>query len=125
MIRKKTILKVGDNSGAKKVRCIKILGGFKRQYANLGDIIIVTILELRNRSKKTSKVKIKEIYKALIIRTKIGYKKKNGIKQKFEYNYVTLINKQGNPIGTRVIGPTPRYLKKNFRKFTNIAPLVI
>lgn len=125
MIQQRTVLRVKDNSGAKKVRCIKVLGGFKRQYAILGDIIIVSILELRNRSKKTSKVKVKEIYKALIIKTKIGYKKKNGIRQKFGSNCVTLINKQGNPIGTRIIGFMPKYFRKKFQKFTNIASTII
>ena len=76
MIQQKTILKVFDNSGAKTVRCIKVLGGFKKRYASLGDIIVVSVQKLRNRSKKTSKVKKKEVYKALVLRTKILYKKK-------------------------------------------------
>lgn len=125
MIRQKTILRVSDNSGAKKVKCIKVLGGFKRQYAKLGDIIVVTIIELRNKSKKTSKVKKKEIYKALIVRTKLENKKKTGMRQKFVRNRAVLINKHGNPIGTRIIGPLPKFLKKEFRKFTNIAASVV
>jgi large subunit ribosomal protein L14 len=70
MIQQQSILKVSDNSGAKTVRCLKILGGFKKKYARLGDIIIVSVQQLRNKSKKTSKVKKREVYKALILRTK-------------------------------------------------------
>lgn len=70
MIQQQSILKVSDNSGAKTVRCLKVLGGFKKKYAKLGDIIIVSVQQLRNKSKKTSKVKKREIYKALILRTK-------------------------------------------------------
>ena len=70
MIQQQSILKVSDNSGAKTVKCLKVLGGFKKKYARLGDIIIVSVQQLRNKSKKTSKVKKREIYKALILRTK-------------------------------------------------------
>ena len=70
MIQQQSILKVSDNSGAKTVKCLKVLGGFKKKYAKLGDIIIVSVQQLRNKSKKTSKVKKREIYKALILRTK-------------------------------------------------------
>ena len=70
MIQQQSILKVSDNSGAKIVRCLKVLGGFKKKYARLGDIVIVSVQQLRNKSKKTSKVKKREIYKALIVRTK-------------------------------------------------------
>lgn len=122
MIQQKTILRVSDNSGAKTVRCIKILGGFKKKYAKLGDIIVVSIQQLRNKSKNLSKVKKKEVYRALIIRTKSGYKKKNGFHSKFFENAVVLINKQGNPISTRIIGPVPRILKKKkFQKFVSIS----
>jgi large subunit ribosomal protein L14 len=73
MIQQQSVLKVSDNSGAKIVRCLKVLGGFQKKYAKLGDVIIVAVQQLRNKSKKTSKVKPREIYKALIIRTKIRY----------------------------------------------------
>jgi large subunit ribosomal protein L14 len=73
MIQQQSILKVSDNSGAKTVKCLKVLGGFKKKYAKLGDIIIVSVQQLRNKSKKTSKVKKREIYKALILRTKNRY----------------------------------------------------
>jgi large subunit ribosomal protein L14 len=122
MIQQQTILKVSDNSGAKTVRCIKVLGGFKKKFASLGDIIVVSVQKLRNKLKTISKVKKKEIYKALIIRTKVFSKKKNGFYIKFQENSVALINKQGNPVGTRIIGPIPKILKKKqFQKFVSIS----
>lgn len=122
MIQQKTILKVFDNSGAKTVRCIKVLGGFKKKYASLGDIIVVSVQKLRNKSKKTSKVKKKEVYRALIIRTKTSYRKKDGSTIIFEENSVALMTKQGNPVGTRIIGPLPKLLKKRkVQKFLSIS----
>jgi len=122
MIQQQTTLKVSDNSGAKTVRCIKVLGGFKKKYAKLGDIVVVSIQKLRNKLKKTSKVKKKEIYKALIIRTKTHSKKNNGFNTVFNENSVVLINSQGNPVGTRIIGPLSKKLKtKNFQKFISIS----
>jgi large subunit ribosomal protein L14 len=113
MIQQKTILKVFDNSGAKTVRCIKVLGGFKKKYASLGDIIVVSV----------QKLKKKEVYRALIIRTKTPYKKKDGSTIIFNENSVALMNKQGNPIGTRIIGPLPKlFLKKRkVQKFLSIS----
>jgi Ribosomal protein L14 len=78
MIQQQTILKVSDNSGAKSAKCIKVLGGFKKQFAKLGNVIIVSIKELRNKSRKTSKVKKGEVYKALIIKTKAKQTSKDG-----------------------------------------------
>lgn len=122
MIQQQTILKVADNSGAKTVKCIKVLGGFKRNFAYLGNIIIVSVRQLRNRSKATSKVQKGEIYKALIVRTKTKTKQKDGLTIFFKNNYVSLINKQGNPIATRIIGPIPKSLKKKkFMKFASIS----
>jgi large subunit ribosomal protein L14 len=122
MIQQQTILKVSDNSVAKTVRCIKVLGGFKKKYAELGDIIVVSIQNLRNKLKTNSKVKKKEVYRALIIRTKIGIKKKDGSAILLNENSVVLINKQGNPIGTRIVGPIPRNLKKKkLQKFFSIS----
>lgn len=120
MIQQETILKVRDNSGAKSVKCIKVLGGFKRKYAYIGDTIIVSIRQLRNRSKITSKVKEGEIYKALIIKTKKTYKKKDGSTILLGKNLVTLINNKGNPIATRVASCIPKHLRKknNLRLFT-------
>jgi large subunit ribosomal protein L14 len=122
MIQQQTLLKVADNSGAKTAKCIKVLGGFKRKFAYLGNIIIVSIHQLRNKSKTTSKVQRGEIYKALIIRTKTKAKRKDGSSVFFKNNCVSLINKQGNPIATRIVGPIPKNLKKkNFMKFTSIS----
>ncbi len=118
MIQQETILKVADNSGAKTVKCIKVLGGFKKRYANLGDVIIVSVRQLRNKSKKTSKVLKGGVFRALVIRTKNKYKKKDGSLFSLQENSVVLINKQGNPIGTRILGPIPKILKKKkFMKF--------
>lgn len=122
MIQQRTILKVSDNSGAKTVRCLKVLGGFKKKYARLGDIIVISVQQLRNKSKKTSKVKKKEIYKALIIRTKTKSRNKTGYEKNFKENAVALLNKQGNPVGTRILGPMSRNLKKkNLQKFISIS----
>nr|YP_010119672.1 ribosomal protein L14 [Pseudo-nitzschia cuspidata]QRC12164.1 ribosomal protein L14 [Pseudo-nitzschia cuspidata] len=122
MIQQQTILKVADNSGAKTVKCIKVLGGFKKRYARLGDIIVVSVQQLRNKSKKTSKVLKGGVFRALVIRTKTQYKKKDGSSFALSENSVTLINKQGNPIGTRILGPIPKILKKKkFMKFVSLS----
>jgi large subunit ribosomal protein L14 len=122
MIQQQTLLKVSDNSGAKTAKCIKVLGGFKRKFACLGNIIIVSICQLRNKSKTTSKVQKGEIYKALIIRTKIKTRLKDGSLVFFKNNCISLINKQGNPVATRIVGPIPKSLKKKkFMKFTSIS----
>lgn len=122
MIQPQTILKVADNSGAKTVRCIKVPGGFKKKIAKLGDIVIVSVQKLRNRSKRTSKVKKKEVCRALIIKTKTAHRKTSGLALSFNENAVVLINKQGNPIGTRIIGPISRTLqRKSLQKFVSLA----
>ena len=122
MIQHQSILKVSDNSGAKKVKCIKILGGLKKKYANIGDIIVVSIKKLRNKQKKSSKVKKKDVYKALVIKTKTELKKKNGFSMLLNENSVILLNKQKNPIGTRVAGFLPKILKKKkFQKIFSIS----
>lgn len=122
MIQQETILKVADNSGAKTVRCIKILGGFKKKKVSLGDIIVVSIQDLRNKFKETSKVRKKEVYKALLLRIKISQKAKNGFETSFQENAVALLNKQGNPIGSRIAGPISKKLKKKkYSKFASIS----
>jgi large subunit ribosomal protein L14 len=122
MIQQQTILKVADNSGAKTVKCIKVLGGFKKRYANLGDIIVVSVQQLRNKSKKTSKVLKGGVFRALVIRTKTPYKRRDGSAFFLNENSVTLLNKQGNPIGTRILGPIPKTLKKKkFMKFVSLS----
>lgn len=112
-----TVLKVVDNSGAKTVRCFKVTGGFKKKVAKLGEIIIVSVQKLRNKQKKIIKIKKGEIYRALIVRTKVGYFQKDGSQTLLYENSVILLNKQNNPIGTRVLGPLPKFLnKKRFQK---------
>jgi large subunit ribosomal protein L14 len=112
MIQQQTILKVMDNSGAKTVKCIKVLNGFKRRFAILGDTIVVSVQKLRNKARYTSKVKKGEVHKAIIIRTKNKTMKKDGTTTFFQSNAVSLINKQGKPIASRIIGPLPKILKK-------------
>ena len=131
MIQQESVLKVADNSGAKTVKCIKVLGGYKKKTAKLGDLIITSIKELRNKSKITSKVKKGEIYKAFVIRTGKSFRKKDGsdissMKTARHKNSVILINKKGNPIGTRITEPIPLKLKKKqFLKFIKISPGLI
>ena len=122
MIQQQTKLKVSDNSGAKIVKCIKVLGGFKKKFSCIGETVVVSVMELRNKSKITSKVIKGSVHKALIVRTKKSRKTKDGSYFFFNDNAVCLINKQNNPVGTRVIGPTPKFLKKGkFSKFSNIS----
>ena len=122
MIQQETILKVADNSGAKTVKCVKVLGGFKRRYANLGDIVVVSVQQLRNKSKSTSKVLKGGVFRALVVRTRKKYKKRDGSLFLLEENAVALISKQGNPIGTRILGPIPKTLKKKkFMKFISLS----
>ena len=122
MIQQQTILKVSDNSGAKTVKCIKVLGGFKKRYATLGDIIVVSVQQLRNKSKKTSKILKGGVFQALVIKTKTAYKKKDGSLIFLQENSVALINKQGSPIGTRILGPVSKSLKKKkLIKFISLA----
>lgn len=121
MIQQQTIVKVSDNSGAKTAKCIKVLGGFKRKYAYVGDIVVVSIQKLKNKS-GTSKVKKGEVYKALIIKTKMKTKKKDGTLSNFDYNSVSLMNKQLNPLGTRIVGPVSKKLKQHkYMKFASIS----
>lgn len=113
MIQQQTILKVSDNSGAKLVKCIKVLGGFRRKFAKVGDVIVVSVFKLRNKSRFNSKVKKGEVYKALILKTKKINSKKSGMSNTLSDNSVCLINKQGKPVATRVFGKVSRELKKH------------
>lgn len=122
MIQQQTILKVADNSGAKTVKCIKVLGGFKRKYAYVGDIVVVSIQKLKNKAKTTSKVKKGEVYRALVVRTKNAVKRKDGSYINFNGNSVSLLTKQQTPVGTRIIGPVSKKLKnKKYAKFASIS----
>ncbi len=122
MIQQQTILRVTDNSGAKTVKCIKVLNGFNRRVAILGDIIIVSVQKLRNKARITSKVKKGEVHRAIIVRTKNKIVKKDGTILFFKSNAVSLINKQGKPIASRIIGPVPKILKKKKKlKFATLS----
>lgn len=112
MIQPRTILNVVDNSGAKKVRCIKVLGGFKKKNAKTGDIIVVSVQQLRAKNRQYSKLHKRDVVRALIIKSKKKILKSNGTYTKLDKNNVILINKQGNPIGTRILGSMPKFLKK-------------
>ena len=114
MIQVGTVLNVIDNSGAKKVICIKVMPGCKRRYAFIGNLIMISIRNLRTKRKATSKVKKGEIYKALVVRTKNCIRKFSGENIKFFENSVVLLNKQNKFIGTRIFGALPisfRYTK--------------
>ena len=123
MIQQQTILKVYDNSGAKKVKCIKTLGGFKKKIARLGDIVVVSIKYLRNKSKKISKVKKGEVHRALLLHTKSKQTNKDGSTFFSDINSVCLINKQFKPVGSRILGPVTKNFKKKgkYSKFSNIS----
>lgn len=123
MIPMQAVLEVADNSGAKKVMCIKVLGGSHRMFAGVGDIIIVSIKE----AIPTGKVKKAEIHRALIVRTRKVINRPDGSNIKFDTNAVVLLNKQDEPIGTRVFGPVPReeLRAKKFLKILSLAEEVL
>lgn len=126
MIQHKTILKVVDNSGAKLAKCIKVLGGLRKKVAKLGDVLIVVVKEIRSKSKQKSKVKKKEVYNGILVRTKKSHNKLTGFIIKFNQNAVVLVNKQGNIVGNRIIGPIPNKLSKNtLQKLIAISSVVL
>lgn len=122
MIQVESTLEVADNSGAKRVACIKVLGGSKRRYASVGDIIMVSIKDAMPHSK----VKKGEVMQAVIVRTKKEVRRVDGSYIKFDTNAAVLLSKQGEPIGTRIFGPVARELRgKNFMKIVSLAPEVL
>ena len=122
MIQEHTILKVADNSGAKKVKCIKVLGGFKKRFSKQGSVIVVSVKELRNKAKSLSKVKKGSVHRALILRTKSKQIFKDGSSIFFKNNSVSLMNKQGKPLASRIVGPVTKNIKKGkYSKFANLA----
>jgi large subunit ribosomal protein L14 len=122
MIQVTTNLEVADNSGARVVKCIKVLGGSRRRYAELGDIIVVSIKE----AMPTSKVKKGETARAVVVRTARGFQRSDGSYIKFDTNSAVLINKDKEPIGTRIFGPVARELRaKKFMKIISLAPEVL
>lgn len=122
MIQTESVLVVADNSGAKVVQCIKVLGGSRRRYAHVGDIIVVTVKE----AMANSKVKKGEKARAVIVRCKQEHRRPDGSYIKFDENSAVLINPQGEPIGTRIFGPVARELRgKKFMKIVSLAPEVL
>ncbi len=122
MIQQQTILVVADNSGAKKVMCIKVLGGSKRRYATIGDVIVVSIREAIPQAK----VKKGEVARAVIVRTAREVQRPDGSYIRFDGNSAVLINKDLEPIGTRIFGPVARELRaRKFMKIISLAPEVL
>lgn len=122
MIQVESKLEVADNSGAKQVRCIKVLGGSRRRYAGLGDVIVVSVIECL----PNTKVKKGEIARAVVVRTKQEHRRADGSYIKFDANSAVLITKDKEPIGTRIFGPVARELRaKRFMKIVSLAPEVL
>lgn len=122
MIQMTSVLDVADNSGAKKVYCIKVLGGSRRRYASIGDVVIVSIRE----AIPGAKVKKGEVARAVIVRTRRELARSDGSFIKFDGNSAVLINKENEPIGTRIFGPVARELRaKRFMKIISLAPEVL
>ncbi len=122
MIQMQSKLFVADNSGARKIQCIKVLGGSKRRSASIGDIIVVSIKDAIPRAK----VKKGDVYKAVIVRTSKDFKRKDGSAIRFDKNAAVLLDKQEEPIATRIFGPVTRELRsKKFMKIISLAPEVL
>lgn len=122
MIQQETRLKVADNSGAKEVLCMKILGGSKKKYATVGDVIVAVV----KKAAPNMGVKKSEVVKAVVVRTAKEIKRKDGSTIKFDDNAAVIINNQNNPKGTRIFGPVARELRdKQFMKIISLAPEVI
>ena len=122
MIQMQTNLDVADNSGARRVMCIKVLGGAKRRYAGVGDVIVVSVKEAIPRGR----VKKGDVLRAIVVRTAQGIARKDGSVIRFDKNAAVIVNKQSEPIGTRIFGPVPRELRaKNHMKIISLAPEVL
>ena len=122
MIQQQTMLDVADNSGAKRVMCIKVLGGTKRKYATIGDVIVVAVKE----ALPNTNVKKGDVARAVIVRTKRELNRQDGSYIKFDGNSAVLVSKEGEPVGTRIFGPVARELRgKKFMKIISLAPEVL
>lgn len=122
MIQLRTVLEVADNSGAKKVQCIKVLGGTGRRYASVGDIIVVAVKE----SEPQSPIKKGEVKKAVVVRTRKELRRADGSYIKFDSNAAVLVNDAREPVGSRIFGPVARELRaKRFLKILSLAPEVL
>ena len=122
MIQMQTVLDVADNSGAKRIQCIKVLGGSKRRYAHVGDVIKVSVKDAIPRGK----VRKGEVYNAVVVRTRKGVRRNDGSLIRFDGNAAVLLNSRLEPIGTRIFGPVTRELRTNrFMKIISLAPEVL
>jgi len=122
MVQLRSMLEVADNSGAKRVQCIKVLGGSRRRYARLGDIIVVSVKE----ALPNSNIKKGTVTKAVVVRTKKEQRRLDGSYIRFDQNAAVLINAEGEPVGTRIFGPVARELRwKEFTKIISLAPEVL
>ncbi len=122
MIQTETRLKVADNSGAKELLCIRILGGTSRKYANIGDVIVCAVKE----ASPGGMVKKGDVVKAVVVRTKKGARRDDGSYVKFDQNAAVVIKEDKNPVGTRIFGPVARELRdKNYMKIVSLAPEVL
>lgn len=122
MIQNETVLQVADNSGARRVTCIKVLGGSKRRYASVGDVIVVAVKEVI----PGGKVKKGEVQKAVVVRVAKEFRRPDGSSIRFDENAAVLLNKSGEPIGTRIFGPVTRELRaKGYMKIISLAPEVL
>ncbi len=122
MIQQESVLEVADNSGAKKVQCIKVLGGFHRRYARIGDKIVVSVKE----AEPNANIKKGTVAKAVVVRTKKAVRRPDGSYIRFDQNAAVLIDAEGEPVGTRIFGPVARELRwKEFMKIVSLAPEVL
>ena len=122
MIQMQTLLKSADNTGAKELMCIKVLGGSKRKYANVGDVIVCSV----KNAAPGGVVKKGEVVRAVVVRTKSGTRRSDGSYVKFDQNAAVIIKEDKNPVGTRIFGPVARELRdKSFMKIISLAPEVL
>ena len=122
MVQQETRLKVADNTGAKELLCIRVLGGSTRRYANIGDVIVASVKD----ATPGGVVKKGDVVKAVVVRSVKGARRKDGSYIKFDSNAAVLLSKQGEPVGTRIFGPVARELRaKNFMKIVSLAPEVL
>lgn len=122
MVQERSIIIVADNSGAKRIRCFRILGGSRKRYARIGDIIVASVQEAESRKN----VKKKDIVKAVIVRQRHPFRRRGGLYARFDENAAVLINNKKEPLGTRIFGPIPRELKeKGFEKIVSLSKSII
>jgi large subunit ribosomal protein L14 len=122
MIQAESVLDVADNSGAKRVKCVKVLGGSKRRYAGIGDVIMVSVKD----ASPNGKVKKGQLHRAVIVRTKKEVRRRDGSYIRFDRNSAVLITKENEPVGSRIFGPVARELRaKQFMKIVSLAPEVL